>query len=77
MKRYLSPEKRRELSSVLAMAGYTAMVVTGDVMFGVWTRLIAESLRIAYFRKAKTNDMVSLSAFFIIASLIVICKEYF
>ena len=56
------------------MAGYLAMLLTADVRIGAATKLVAEVLRIPYFRKTDAKDMERLSYFFIIASIPVLFK---
>ena len=62
----------KNISVYIGIAGYLAMIVTGDVAFGAITKLIAESLRIPYFMQTDARDMAGLSVFFIAASLIAI-----
>lgn len=62
----------KNISVYIGITGYLAMIVTGDVTFGAITKLIAESLRIPYFMQTDARDMVVLSVFFIVASLIAI-----
>ena len=58
----------------IGVAGYVAMLVTQDVKIGALSKLLAESLRIAYYRKTDANDMARLSVFFIVASTIALLK---
>ena len=65
----------KNLSVYVGLAGYTAMIVTGNVLIGAWSKLIAECLRIPYYRQTDANDMAGLSVFFIAASLIAIIRS--
>ena len=67
----------KNLSVYIGFAGYTAMVVTGSVVIGAWSKLIAECLRIPYYRQTDANDMAGLSVFFIVASLVAIIRSFF
>lgn len=62
----------KNISVYIGIVGYVAMIATGDVVFGAVTKMIAESLRIPYFMQTDARDMVGLSVFFIVASLIAI-----
>ena len=73
----MTARQQKTLSVYIGIVGYTAMIVTGHVMIGVWTKLIAELLRISFFREVKAPDMMGLSAFFICSSLISIIHRYF
>lgn len=73
----LSARRQKNISVYIGVAGYLAMVITGDFMVGVWSKLIAELLRIAFYRETKAPDMVGLSLFFACASVITILKEFF
>ena len=73
----LSARRQKNISVYVGVAGYLAMVITGNFMVGVWTKLIAELLRIAFYRETKAPDMVGLSLFFICASVITLIKEFF
>ena len=72
----LSARRQKNLSVYIGIVGYLAMVITGDFLVGVWSKLIAELLRIGFYRETKALDMAGLSVFFICASLISITKEY-
>ena len=48
------------------------MLVSGDIVIGACGKLLAEVLRIPYFRATDAKDMERLSYFFIAASLSVI-----
>lgn len=67
----------KNLSVYIGLAGYTTMIVTGSVVIGAWSKLIAECLRIPYYRQTDANDMAGLSVFFIIASLVAIIRSFF
>lgn len=54
-----------------------AMLVTGNVVIGAWSKLVAESLRFPFYRVTQANDMAGLSVFFIVASLCVIIPSLF
>jgi len=62
----------KNISVYVGIAAYMAMLVSGDVVIGAFGKLIAEVLRIPYFRATDAKDMERLSYFFIIASLCVI-----
>ena len=68
--------KLKNYSVYIGMIGYLAMLVTADVRIGAATKLVAEVLRIPYFRKTDAKDMERLSYFFIIASIPVIFKGF-
>jgi len=67
----------KNISVYAGLAGYTAMIITGDVLIGAWSKLIAECLRIPYYRQTDANDMAGLSVFFIVASAIAIIRSFF
>ena len=73
----LSARRQKNISVYIGVAGYLAMVITGNFMVGVWSKLIAELLRIAFYRETKAPDMAALSLFFICASVITLVKEFF
>ena len=73
----LSARRQKNISVYIGVAGYLAMVITGNFMVGVWSKLIAELLRISFYRETKAPDMAGLSLFFICASLITLIKEFF
>ena len=73
----LSARRQKNISVYIGVAGYLAMVITGNFMVGVWSKLIAELLRISFYRETKAPDMVGLSLFFICASLTTLIKEFF
>ena len=59
----------KNLSVYVGLFGYLAMMITVDVKVGAISKLVAEILRIPYFRKTDAKDMERLSYFFIVASL--------
>ena len=73
----LSARRQKNLSVYIGVAGYLAMIISGNVIVGVWSKLIAELLRIGFYRETKAPDMAGLSLFFICASLITLAKEFF
>ena len=66
----------KNLSVYIGLTGYTAMIVTGNVVIGAWSKLIAECLRIPYYRQTEANDMAGLSVFFVVASLVAIIRSF-
>ena len=68
--------RQKALSVYIGIAGYMAMIIAGEVMIGVWTKLIAELLRISFYREVKAPDMMGLSVFFICASTVSIIQRY-
>ncbi len=73
----LSARRQKNISVYIGVAGYLAMLITGNFIIGVWSKLVAELLRIAFYRETKAPDMAGLSLFFICASVITIIKEFF
>ena len=73
----LTARQQKAISVYIGVAGYLAMIISGNFMIGVWSKLIAELLRIAFYRETKAPDMVLLSIFFICASTITIVLEVF
>jgi len=73
----ISPRRQKSISVYVGIVGYVVMLITGDFIVGVWSKLIAELLRIAFYREVKAPDMAGLSLFFICASLITLAKELF
>ena len=67
----------KNVSVYVGLAGYTAMIVTGSVVIGAWSKLIAECLRIPYYRQTDAHDMAGLSVFFVVASLVAIIRSFF
>lgn len=61
--------KLKNYSVYIGVLGYLAMMITVDVKVGAMSKLVAELLRIPYYRKTDAKDMERLSYFFIIASL--------
>lgn len=72
----ISPRRQKNISVYIGVAGYLAMVISGDFMVGVWSKLIAELLRIGFYRETKAPDMAGLSVFFICASLFSIIRNF-
>ena len=73
----ISARRQKNISVYVGIAGYLAMLITGNFLVGVWSKLIAELLRIAFYRETKAPDMAGLSLFFICASLITLAMEVF
>lgn len=71
------PYLLKNISVYVGVAGYVAMLVTGNVVIGAWSKLFAESLRFPFYRVTQANDMAGLSVFFIVASLCVIIPSLF
>ena len=71
----ISPRRQKNISVYIGVAGYLAMLISGNFLVGVWSKLIAELLRIAFYRETRAPDMVGLSLFFICASTITIILE--
>lgn len=69
--------RMKNVSVYVGVLGYTVMMLTGNVLVGAWTKLIAEFLRIPYYRQTGASDMAGLSVFFITASLIAIVRSFF
>lgn len=64
----------KNISVYVGIVGYLAMIITQDVKIGALSKLLAESLRIAYYRKTDAKDMARLSVFFIVASTIALFR---
>jgi hypothetical protein len=75
--RYPQQYLLKNLSVYVGVAGYVAMLITGDVVVGAWSKLLAESLRYPYYKVTQANDMAGLSIFFILASLVLIIPRFF
>lgn len=73
----ISARRQKNLSVYIGIAGYLAMLISGNFLVGVWTKLAAELLRIGFYRETNAPDMAGLSVFFICASLITLLKEFF
>ena len=73
----ISARRQKNLSVYVGVAGYLAMIVSGNFMIGVWSKLVAELLRISFYRETKAPDMAGLSVFFICASLITLITNFF
>ena len=61
--------KLKNYSVWIGLFGYMTMIITADVKVGAVSKLVAELLRIPYFRKTDAKDMERLSYFFIVASV--------
>lgn len=70
--RHTLPWKLKNISVYVGITGYIVMLITGSVKVGALSKLLAEALRISYFRATDAKDMERLSYFFIIASFIFI-----
>ena len=70
--RYPRQYAAKNLSVYVGVTGYVAMLITGDVIVGAWSKLFAEALRFPYYRVTQANDMAGLSLFFITASCCII-----
>ena len=66
--------KLKNISVYVGLSGYLAMLITQDVKVGALSKLVAEMLRISYYRKTDAKDMARLSIFFIVASTIALLK---
>lgn len=58
----------KNISVYVGLVGYGAMIITQDVKIAAMSKLVAELLRIPYFRHTDAKDMERLSYFFICAS---------
>ena len=67
--------QQKHLSVYVGVAGYLAMIISGNFLIGVWSKLFAELLRISFYKETRAPDMMLLSCFFIAASIIIIIKE--
>lgn len=74
--RYPTQYLLKNISVYVGVTGYVAMLITGDVIVGAWSKLFAEALRYPYYRATQANDMAGLGIFFIIASLVVIIPRF-
>lgn len=72
----LSARRQKNISVYVGIAGYLAMIISGNFIVGVWSKLFAELLRIAFYRETQALDMAGLSLFFICASLITLITEF-
>ena len=68
------PWRLKNISVYVGLLGYMAMIITGDIKIGAVSKLVAEILRIPYFKATDAHDMKRLSYFFIVASTIAILK---
>lgn len=75
--RFRTQYRLKNLSVYVGVAGYVAMLLTGEVLLGAWSKLAAESLRYPYYRATEAGDMAGLSIFFVIASLVMIIYSFF
>ncbi len=64
--------KLKNISTYVGVVGYIAMIWTGSVAIGALSKLVAELLRVSYYRKSDARDMERLSYFFIVASIVAI-----
>ena len=71
-KRYPKQYLAKNISVYVGVIGYVAMLMTGSIVIGAWSKLLAESLRLPYYRATQANDMAGLSVFFIVASSTVV-----
>ena len=62
----------KNISTYVGVIGYLAMIWTGSVAVGAASKLIAEALRVSFYRQTDAKDMERLSYFFIVASTIAI-----
>ena len=46
----ISARRQKNISVYIGVAGYLAMLISGNFIIGVWSKLIAELLRIAFYR---------------------------
>ena len=69
--------KLKNYSVYIGLFGYAAMLLTADVRIGAATKLVAEVLRVPYFRKTDAKDMERLSYFFIVVSIPVLLQGFF
>ncbi len=65
----------KNISVYIGIVGYLGMIISGNVLIGAYTKIIAETLRIGYYRHTQAPDMVGLSLFFISASLIAVIRS--
>ena len=66
----------KHLSVYVGLAGYVAMLLTGSVVVGAFSKMIAELLRISFYLQTDAKDMAAMSVFFIIASLVAIIWNF-
>ena len=66
----------KNVSVYVGLSAYVAMILTGDVVLGAWGKLLAELLRIPFYRYTEANDMVGLSLFFIVVSALAISWSF-
>ena len=66
----------KNLSVYVGVAGYIAMIASGSVAIGAASKLLAELLRLPYFRATQAKDMERLGYFFISASTFAIATSF-
>jgi len=66
----------KNISVYVGIAGYLGMIISGNFLVGAYTKLFAETLRIGYYRHTQAPDMMGLSVFFIVASIIAIIRSF-
>lgn len=67
----------KNISVYVGLVGYLAMILTGSISIGAFSKLVAELLRLPYFRATQARDMEYLSYFFIVASTVAIVINVF
>ena len=75
-KQYPQAYLLKNLSVYIGLVGYLAMILTGSITIGAASKLIAELLRLPYFRCTQAKDMEYLGYFFITASTIAIIMSF-
>lgn len=76
-KRYPRQYLAKNISVYVGVIGYIAMLVSGSIVIGAWSKLIAEALRLPYYRATQAKDMAGLSIFFMLASSFVVIPSIF
>ena len=66
----------KHASVYIGVAGYVAMIVTGNFIVGAWSKMIAEMLRLPFYRHTGADDMANMSIFFIVVSIIAIVWSF-
>lgn len=66
----------KNISVYVGIIGYLGMIISGNFLVGAYTKLVAEILRVGYYRHTQAPDMVGLSTFFIVASIIAILRSF-
>ena len=64
------PWRLKNISVYVGITGYIIMLITGSVDIGALSKLIAEALRVSFYRATDAKDLERLSYFFVIASTI-------